>query len=105
MEIDNATFSKRSLGRKLLAVIIAIPFFCGAADQGTGHSLVVLGYPPIIFYIVPIAIIPWLLLTVYALFEFPDHRRLFLYSAPLAIFTPLLMFLFIWACARNHSCP
>ena len=60
---------------------------------------------PIVFYIFPIAVIPWVLLTVFALFKFPDHRRLFLYSAPLAILPPLLMFLFIWACARNHSCP
>ena len=32
MEVDNNTpFSQRSFSRKLLAVVIAIPFFCGAA--------------------------------------------------------------------------
>jgi hypothetical protein len=31
MEVQNTPFSQRSLGRKIFAVIIAVPFFGGAA--------------------------------------------------------------------------
>jgi hypothetical protein len=31
MEVDNTPFSQRSFGRKILALVIAVPFFGGAA--------------------------------------------------------------------------
>jgi hypothetical protein len=31
MEVDNIPFSQRSVGRKILAVVIAVPFLGGAA--------------------------------------------------------------------------
>ena len=49
-------------------------------------------------------ILPWLLVTTFALFKFPGVRWWFLGSA--AVIGPwLLMVLFILACSRNHSCP